>query len=487
VREVERHTDEDGAEDTPPAPAALVAPPGEVIAGRSRQEVRKRTDRDIWSLTWPVMLSGVLASSVSLIDLGMIGRLGTDSLAAVGYSTQFFWLSQSVVMAVGIACVALMSRAIGAGRPARARAALAASLVISMAVALVMSALALSFPAPLMRLLDAPEHVVQLAIPYFSLTIGSSVLFAFTFTYESGLRAAKDTRTPMLVVGILTVVKIALNFALIFGLWGFPRLELLGAGLATMLTQAVACGLFAVIALRHRDSRVLRLRRGDLRRARPLMGETVRISLPAVGERVLMNAAIMSYFAVLGQYGPVEVAAYTVGVRLLSFSWIPGMGFSTAAATLVGQSLGADDPDQAARAGWRASRMCVVVSVVVATAFLLGRVPLAEAFTSDTELVNAMQPFMLLLGLSQPFMALHFTLGGALRGAGDTVTPLWTAAVGNWAFRVPFAFLFAKVLGWEVIWVWSVLILDHVARALCMLWAFHRGSWRRNTGLGTRT
>jgi Na+-driven multidrug efflux pump len=174
-------------------------------------------------------------------------------------------------------------------------------------------------------------------------------------------------------------------------------------------------------------------------------------------------------------------------VRVLSFSWIPGMGFSTASATLVGQALGAGDVREARRAGWRSARLCLIASGVLGLFFLLAREPLARFFVPNSpEVVDAMQPFMLMLALAQPFLALHFTLGGALRGAGDTVTPLWAAILGNWAFRVPLAYLFGMVLGLDVFWVWLTIIFDHSARAAWMAWAFWRGRWQQNLGASTR-
>lgn len=426
-----------------------------------------------------------LASAVGLIDIAMLGRLGTEALAAVGYAMQFFFLSQAVLMAVGVACVAMMSRAIGAGEPDRARHALAASLAIALVTASIVSLIALFFPAAPIRLLGASEPIVEMAAPYFQLTIGSSLLFAISFTYENAFRAARDARTPMIISAAATVVKVGLNWVLIFGKLGSPELGLVGAGLATIGAQAVAASLFLVASRISVHRRALRLHRGDLRAARPVYRETIRLAVPGLLERLGMNLALMSYFWVLGGYGPEAVAAYTVGVRVLSFSWIPGIGFSAAASTLVGQSLGASLPRQAARAGWRAARFALAVSVVLGIGFTLARGPLAGFFTDDPGVLEVLRPFMVVMALSQPFLGLHFTLGGALRGAGDTVTPLWAALLGNWGLRVPLAFLFAFGLGWSVLWVWFALSFDHLARAAWMAIAFRRGRWAQNVGAST--
>lgn len=471
------------AEATPALPSAALASHAAPSPTEQRRQRRRRTDLEIWSLAWPVILSQVLASMVSLIDIAMVGRLGRDAVAAVGYTTQFLWLMQSILFAIGIACVALMARAIGAREPERARQALAASLLLACGLAAVFTLVVLLLPRPLLRALQAEPSVVEAAVPYFRLTLGSTLLLAVSITLESGFRAVRNTRTPMWIAGVVTVVKTALNLVLIFGGLGLPRLELVGAGIATLLSQAVGLVLFVLAARRMPMGSALAMRPRQLGVGLPRLRELVTLSLPAVGERIVLNVAMMAYFALLGHYGSAAVAAYTVGVRLLSFSWIPGIGFSAAAATLVGQALGAGEPGGAARAGWRATRMALGVSVLLGAFFALVRGPLARAFTNDAAIVAELGPFMLLLALAQPFMGVHFTLGGALRGAGDTLTPLLAASLGNWVFRVPLAVLFSRVLGFPVVWVWAALVLDHIARALWLTLAFRREGWRaRATG-----
>ena len=436
------------------------------------------TYREIWTLSWPVMLGQVLVNAVSLIDIAMVGRLGSDAVAAVGYATQFFFVSQSVLFAVGFACVALMARSIGAGDPARARRALTAALEVSVAVSLIVIGVVLVAPQAWLRLLGAQPAVIEAAVPYLTLLLGSSVLLAVSITIESGLRAARNTKTPMQIALVVAVVKTLLNSLLIFGALGFPRLELVGAGIATVAAQAVGVALFIAVARRAGPHAAVGLRRGDLPAARPLVREVVRIAAPSVGERLAMNLALLAYFRVLSEYGAVAIAAYTVGIRVLAFSWIPGTGFGAAAATLVGQALGAGDPRAAARAGWRSTGLAVFVAVALGGACALARTPLARLFTDDLPLIAELGPFLLCLALAQPFLQAHFTLGGAHRGAGDTWTPFVAAAFANWALRVPLAFFLAYALRADVVWIWYTLMLDHFARTAWLARSFRRGRWR---------
>ena len=467
----------ESAEVSPALPSATLAAVATLPAGEDAPR-RRHGYGEIWQLSWPVMLAQVLANAVSLIDIAMVTRLGPDAVAAVGYATQFFFLSQSLLYAVGFACVALMARAIGAGRPERARQALAASIGVNVAAAVAVMVVVLAKPAALLDLLGAEAQVAALTIPYLELMLLSSIPLAISMTLESGLRADRNTRTPMQIAIAVALVKTALNLVLIFGALGFPRLELVGAGLATVVAQAVGVALFAGVVIRARPDSPVALRAGDIAAARSRLREVARIALPGIGERIVMNLGILAYFRVLSGYGPVAIAAYTVGIRILAFSWIPGTGFGTATATLVGQALGAGDPSAAARAGWRATRLALVVAVALGAVCAFARVPLARLFTTDAALVAALGPFLLCLAIAQPFLQAHFTLGGAHRGAGDTWTPLAAATVGNWALRVPLACLFAYGLGTDVVWVWYALVLDHLARTAWLALSFRRGGWR---------
>jgi putative MATE family efflux protein len=303
------------------------------------------------------------------------------------------------------------------------------------------------------------------------------VLLALSLTLESALRADKNAVTPMWISLAATIAKIVLNAVLIFGYLGAPRLELVGAGLATLGSQVVALLIiFAVLARAPRDSPIA-FRAGAVRSAVPLLRDVFRLALPGVVERLVINLAMLLYFSVLSHYGAVAVAVYTVGIRVLSFSWIPGSGIAAASATLVGQSLGDENPRGARRAGWRSARLSIGIAVALGALCAIFRHELAALFTTDVEIIRGLGPFLLCLAIAQPAMQLHFTLAGVHRGAGDTWTPLVSATVANWAFRVPLACFFAYGLELDLIWVWMALISDHLTRALWLLWSFRRGRW----------
>jgi putative MATE family efflux protein len=444
-------------------------------------------------MAWPAMLSLVVVNIVDIVDVWLIGRLGRQTMAAWGYASQCVNLIETLLISVGIGCVALMARAIGASDAGRARRVLAASVLVSQCVAGLGLLLALLVPRPILRLLDAAPDVIEIAVPFFRLLAASMMAYGAAYSFESALRANKNTRAPMAVAVVVMLVKTVLSVVLIFGYLGAPRLGLTGAGLATLGAHVVGLTLYVAISrILARQGLHVTFHRADVRAAfrgaqpgaddRGAVVEMVRVSIPSMGERLVMNLAILTYFKILSGYGTAAIAAYAIGVRLLSLSWIPGLGFGAAASAFVGQALGAGDSARARQLGFRAMGQVLVVMGAMAVAVLFLRDPLARAFTSDQRVAADLAPMMLMLAIAQPFMGTHFALGGVLRGAGDTMTPFVGAAIGNLCFRVPLAWVFARLLGLPLAWVWSALVFDHVARLVVNGSVFLRGKWAQRVG-----
>jgi putative MATE family efflux protein len=454
------------------------------------EAVSSHLDRDIWAMAWPAMLSFVVVNVVDVIDVVLVGRLGRETVAAWGYAAQCVHLVETLVQSVGIGCVALVARALGARDRPRGRRVLAASVFVSQAVAALGFLISLFLPRYLFGLLDAEPRVIDIAVPYFRLFAFAMVLYAAAFMFESGLRAHRNTRGPLLAAFVVMTTKTVLSALLVFGLFGLPRLELMGAGVATVAAHGVGLVFYVLLSKKYAreggSKQATTFSLDDVRSMWSVVREVLYVSLPSMGERLIMSVALLTYFKILSGYGTAAIAAYAIGVRLLSFSWVPGLGFSTAASTFVGQALGAGDSSGARKAGAHTVAQAVLVMCVCGLLCLFAREPLVRAFTSDDQVAAALLPFMLMLALAQPFMGAHFTLGGVLRGAGDTLTPLVGAAVGNWGFRVPLAWAFTRYFGHDIVWVWAALIADHFARMLINGWVFLGGKWSLRTGAAVR-
>jgi len=485
-REVEDDLESLGDPDAGPTTPSSTIAAQTYVGSRARRATSAFSGdatRELLRLSWPVMASMGLANLGNILDRAMLGWLdgGSDAarvLAAAAYATQFFFLLQSALLAVGFACVAAMSRAIGAQAPGRARAAFAASLQVGgIVAALFMLVFFATARSAMPVLFGADPEVVELALPYLYCLLSSSFMLTFCLVVDSALRSNRNTLTPMRVAAGISLVKLAGNAVLIYGLFGAPKLGLTGAGIATLLAQSTGVALFAFALSRETSDSPARLRRSDWRRARALRGTVARIALPGIGERLVMAVSQMMYFSVLSHsYGTVAVAAYAIGVPLLSLTWIPGTGYAQACATLVGQALGARDPARALATGRASARIAVATAVAVGLPVFALRDAYSSWFTGDASVVAELGPFLMVLALAQPFLQLHFTLAGAHRGAGDTVTPLIAATASN-LLRFALAWLAAVWLGLPILFVWLAIFADHASRAAVLWITFRRGRW----------
>jgi putative MATE family efflux protein len=249
-----------------------------------------------------------------------------------------------------------------------------------------------------------------------------------------------------------------------------------GSALASTIafTTGAGIGLWLLATGRLR----LRVGRRDLAPDTAMMGRLARVGVPAGVEQLAMQAGFLVYLVFASHHGTSAVAAYFIGVRILALSFLPGIGFATAASALVGQSLGAGDPCGATRAGWAATRLGVALMSTLGLVLIALAGPIASVFVDDPAVVVDTRWFIYMLGLCQPLMAIDYALGGALRGAGDTRFPLWALFVGLYGFRLAFAWLVTQGLGLGVPWLWAALIGDYAARAALKMLRFRGRAWQ---------
>jgi putative MATE family efflux protein len=430
----------------------------------------------IWSLAWPVIVTMLSESLVGLVDMLFVARLGAPAVAAVGTGAQILGGVSVTMTAVGTGTLALVARAIGAARLAEAERVLGQSIVIAAVLATLVILPVILFASELVAAFGVEPHVVELGAGFVRLVMLSIPASSVIFAVASGLRGAGDTRTPLVVGLTVNALNVLGNWVFIFGKLGMPALGVRGSGLATALafTAGMALALFLLASGR------LRLRVGwrDL----VLHGATIRrvlsIGYPAAAEQLLMQFGFFLYLLFAARYGTDAVAAYFIGVRILALSFLPGFGFAAAAAALVGQNLGAGMPQRAQTAGWHATWMSVALMSTTGVVISIFAEDIAHLFVDTPAVVAGTVSFIYMLALSQPLMAMDFTIGGALRGAGDTRFPLLTVLIAFYGCRLGMSFVVVSVLHLSLAWLWAALIGDYVARASLKAWRFRRGDWQ---------
>jgi len=434
------------------------------------------TTRRIWQLAWPAILTNLLQSTVGLVGVGIVGRrLGPDAVAATGIGNRIFFFQQVVLMAVTAGTTALVARAWGAGDRAEAERVTRTSLWLSLGLALSLAAPSLVFAdalAGIFRLDPGTHELTATFIRWISL---STPFLAASFVLGTSLRAAGDTLTPLGLGALTMSVNIVALYALVFGELGFPALGVKGAAIAADV--ALAVGGLATVALWLRGRLLIGVGPpgGDLEPDR--VRRLLRIGTPAGLEQAAFQLGFTTFIWIVALYGNAANAAYQIGVQILSFSFLVGFGFSIAASTLVGQNLGAGDPLAAERSGWRAMWLAVGVMVVFGTGIIVFAEPIARVLIEDDEVVRLAVVFIRLLGSVQALMAIEFTLGGALRGAGDTRFPLFVVLAGMVVMRLGTA-VTLRALGFTVEWIYAALLADYLVKGAMLIWRFRSGRWK---------
>jgi putative MATE family efflux protein len=387
------------------------------------------------------------------------------------------YYSVNVVMAaVSTGAVALVARHMGAGEKDQAEDALLQSLLVAGFLSSLLAAVVFVIAASLIGAFGLEALVASEGTAYvrfIMLGVPSTALFAVV---GAGLRGAGDMRTPLVLGAIVNTLNVVGNYLLIFGKFGFPQMGVRGAALASGIALTVGM-LLALIHLNRRAS-VLRLHPTRVALNLPMVKRVLAVGTPTGVEQLLMQVGFMLYLAIAALYGTAAVAAYIIGVRILALSFLPGFGFSAAASTIVGQQLGAKQPDEAQRSGWETTRLAVFFMSSAGLLIFVGARPIATLFVGDEGVIEEAVRFIRILAVAQPLMAADFTLGGALRGAGDTRFPLWTVIVGFYGARLGWAWLAAKTLGLSVMWVWLALLGDYFVRAVLKGWRFRSGAWK---------
>jgi putative MATE family efflux protein len=444
-----------------------------VLTSVSAADLRRTT----WTLAWPVIFAFSIESLVGLLDTLMVGRLGSTAVAAVGVGIQILSAVDSAMFAAATGALAIVARHIGAGEVRAAEEVLQQAILAAIAIAVLSVAPVLVWTPELIRALRVDPAVVEMATPFVRIVMLGVPATAVLFVIVTSLRGAGDTRTPLVIGGVVGAVNVGLAWVLIFGKLGLPALGVTGAAIASVLgfASGAALGLW----LLHRGGLLIRLERARWRLRLGVVRRVLRIGYPAALEHLLMQVGFIFYVVFAAHHGTAAIAAYFIGVRILALSFLPGIGFAAAAGALVGQNLGAERPDEAARSGRAATELSVGLMTAAGIVIFVAARPIARLFVDDPEVVAEAVAFIRVLAALQPLMAIDFTLGGALRGAGDTRFPLAAVFIGFYVCRLGTAWLVTFGLGLGVLWLWLAIVGDYLARAVLKSWRFRSGAWQR--------
>ncbi len=414
---------------------------------------------------------------VDMVNTYLVGHLGAASLAGVGLASQWVMTAMVLFSAVGTGATALIARMVGARDWPTANRVLGQALAISFAIGVGTAGALWLGAEPALRLLGAEEEAVAQGVPYLRLVSSVFMFSALMFIGNACLRGAGDTRTPLLVMTVVNLLNLGLSWPLVNGLWGLPQLGVEGAAIGAMVGRLAGGLLVLALLLRGRIGLVLSARTWGPDLA--LSWRMLRIGLPAALEQFAFRMGMLAFVRAVAALGTASYAAHQVALSAESISFMPGFGFAVAATTLVGQGLGAKDPQRAEEDGFAAFYLSAALMSIMGLGFILFAPQLVGVFTEDPQIIELGTMPLRLIGLVQPLLAAMMVFGGGLRGAGETTAPLLINGLGVWLVRVPAALLFTQVLTWGLTGAWIAMALDLATRGLLLFYRFRSGHWKK--------
>jgi putative MATE family efflux protein len=427
----------------------------------------------VWTLAWPSIITNIFYATSSIVAIKVVGGLGPDAIAAAVTGQRVTFILQAVLTGVLAGSTALIARYWGAKNKEEAGIFFTRTVQLVLFIALITSVVIWHSAEPLVTFFGLKGEALTLSIEYLRSIAPFYIAFGCGLGLITALRAVGDVKTPMIIGVIMNLFAIFFMLVFVNGWLGFPEYGVRGAALGIGLSFLIGAILLIVFWLSNqlpvKYSSIFTL---DTYRVK----EIFKVGLPAALEQVIFQVGITAFLILVALYGTEAYAAYGIGVQILSFSFVIGFGFSIAGATLVGQHLGAGDTDQARRAGWGAMRLSIVSMTFFGILITLFAEPLARFMIDNDEVVRLSVIFIWLLGSMQPLMAIEFSLGGALRGAGDTKTPLMITLTCLLFIRVLLALIF-YMLDASVEIIFSTLVADYIVKGFLYVARFRSNKW----------
>jgi len=448
----------------------------EAVRGTDIDYTTAPVGRAVILLSVPMVVEMAMESIFAVADVFWVARLGADAVATVGLTESMMTIIYTAAMGLSIGATALVSRRIGEQDPEGAAHAAGQSILLGLAMAAAIALLAAPNAAALLRLMGATDTVLQSGTGFTRIMLGGNATVLLLFLLNAVFRGAGDAAIAMRVLVFGNVLNIVLGPCFIFGLGPFPALGVAGAATATNIGRgsAVLYQLYTLTRGRGRVRVGLRHLRFDVK----AMATVVRLSGLGTVQILISTASYIGLVRILSGFGSAALAGYTIGIRLIIFALLPAFGLSNAAATMVGQNLGAGRPDRAEQAVWTAAIYNMVFLGAVGLVFLAFAPFITSLFTTDP----LVQPYAIgclrIVSLGFVFYAYGMVLTSAFNGAGDTWTPTWINLFVFWLFEIPLAWFLAARGGFGARGVFIALTVAYSMLAVVSAILFRRGSWK---------
>lgn len=425
----------------------------------------------ILAFTIPMLIGNVFQQLYNIVDSIIIGRyLGNEALAAVGASFPLIFALISMIIGVATGTTIIIAQYYGAKNIEKVQQAIETMYLFIFAASVLLSIVGNLFSTDIFRLIDLPEEVIPEAVSYFNIyALGFVFFFGFQGT-SAILRGLGDSKTPLYFLIVATLINIGLDllFVVVFD-WGIE-----GVALATIISQAGA--FFSIIIYLNRFHKVIRFNMLRLRFNKEIFIKSLKIGLPTGFQQTFVAVGMLALYKVVNMFGTSVIAAYSVAMRIDSFAALPAMNFSAALSSFVGQNIGANKPERVRKGMLATLRMTTFISLGVTILAWLFADSIMQVFTTDQAVVEAGKEYLYIVSSFYVLFSAMFVMNGLLRGAGDTLIPMFITLFALWVIRIPVSYVLAEHFGPKGIW-WGIPIAWAIGAVFSYLY-YLTGRWK---------
>ncbi len=449
----------------------------EAIQGTHQDFTSGNLNRAILLLAIPMVLEMVLESLFAVVDVMWVGRLGADAIATVGITESMLSLVFAIGLGLSLSTTAMVARRIGEQDPEGAAVAAVQAVALGLGVSLLIGVPCLLYGPRLLGLMGASPEIVRIGGSYTRIALGGGGVVLMLFLNNAIFRGAGDAAIAMRLLWLSNIINLVLDPCLIFGLGPFPRLGVTGAAVSTLTGRSIGVAYQFYRLLRGTER--IRVLTRQIRLNLPVLWRLIRVSLTGVLQFAIAHTSWIGLVRIVSTFGSAALAGYTIAIRILIFVILPSWGLSNAAATLVGQNLGANQPQRAEASVWRTGFYNMLFLGGIGVVFIIFAEPIIRLFTHDPVVVRLGTSCLRILSYGNIGYSYGMVMLQAFNGAGDTVTPTIVNLFGFWFLEIPLAYWLAIRAGWGTSGVFYAIVIAEAAIAAAGILLFRRGQWKQ--------
>ncbi len=447
------------------------------VSGKETEFTSGSIRKAIFMLSIPMILEMLMESIFALVDIAYVSQVSVNAVATIGLTESVITLVYALAIGLSMAATAVVARRIGEKDVQGARIAAVQAISLGILVSVVLGTIGILYPKEILGLMGGEPELIEEGYGYTQFLIGGNITIVLLFMINAIFRGAGDASIAMWALVLSNGLNIILDPIFIFG-WGpVPEYGVTGAGIATNIGRGTAV-LFQLGILFFGWSRI-KLAVQDLVLNFKVMMNLIKVSLGGIAQFLIGTSSWVFLMRIMSEFGSEVLAGYTIAIRVMMFTLMPSWGMSNAAATLVGQNLGAKQPERAEISVWKTGKYNAYFMALVSVVYLIFAKDIIAAFNATPEVVQNGGLCLQIIALGYVFYAYGMVVTQAFNGAGDTKTPTKINLVSFWIFQLPFAYIAALVLGWGAMGVFIAITSAEVLLAImAMIW-FKKGSWKQ--------